>query len=109
MDHAPGSRATSKNLTSAPLLIGSRQDVLGRIERLRSENLSFRIDASREGVSSYKWDHLTLVPFYQIHHARYMCYWYQQTAENYANSTMAQTEAVNEALAARTLDFVAPG
>jgi hypothetical protein len=109
MDHAPGSRATSKSLVDAPMLIGDREDVLSRIERLRSIDLSFVIDVSRPDVSSYKWSSLKLVPFYKIHHQRYMCYWYQQTAENYANSTMAQTEAANEALAKRTLDFVAPG
>ena len=109
MDHAPGSRASSKNLTSAPLLIGNRADVLSRIQRLRSIDLRFIIDVSREGVESYKWSTLMLQPFYQIHHARYMCYWYQQTEENYKNSTMAQTEAENEALQQRTLDFVAPG
>ncbi|MBQ4391957.1 MAG: glycoside hydrolase family 127 protein [Prevotella sp.] len=109
MDHAPGSRATSKSLVDAPMLIGNRADVLSRIERLRSTDLSFNIDISRPGVSSYKWTSLKLVPFYQIHHQRYMCYWYQQTAENFANSSMAQTEAEREALAQRTLDFVAPG
>jgi hypothetical protein len=109
MDHAPGSMATSKNLTSAPLLIGQRADVLDRIQRLRSNDLRFVIDASRPGVETYKWDNLTLQPFYQIHHQRYVCYWYQQTAENYANSSMAQSEAEAEAMAARTLDFVAPG
>ena len=109
MDHAPGSRATSKSLVDAPMLIGDRADVLSRIQRLRSIDLSFTIDASRPEVSSYKWSSLKLVPFYKIHHQRYMCYWYQQTAENYANSSMAQTEAANEALAQRTLDFVAPG
>ena len=109
MDHAPGSRALSKNLTSAPLLIGNRADVLSRIKRDVADELRFTIDASRPEVSSYTWTSLTLQPFYQIHHARYMCYWYQQTPENYANSTMAQTEAANEALATRTLDFVAPG
>ena len=109
MDHAPGAMASSKNLTSAPLLIGERADVLSRIQRLRSNDLSFTIDASRPGVESYKWTTLKLVPFYKIHHARYQCYWYQQTEENYKNSTMAQTEAEAEALAARTLDFVAPG
>lgn len=109
MDHAPGSRASSKNLTSAPLLIGNRKDVLSRITKNDDAALSFTIDASREGVGSYTWGRLTLVPFYQIHHARYMCYWYQQTADVYANSTMAQTEAANEALASRTIDFVAPG
>ena len=109
MDHAPGSMASSKNLLSAPLLIGSRADVLSRIQAKDLSKLSFTIDASREGVETYKWKKLTLQPFYQIHHARYMCYWYQQTAENFANSSMAQTEAENEALLARTLDFVAPG
>ena len=83
--------------------------MLSRIQRLRSIDLSFVIDASRPDVSSYKWNTLKLIPFYKIHHQRYMCYWYQQTAENFANSTMAQTEAEREALEQRTLDFVAPG
>jgi hypothetical protein len=109
MDHAPGSMALSKSLLSSPLLIGERADVLKRIEAQDLSKLTFTIDARREGVETYKWTTLTLQPFYQIHHDRYMCYWYQQTAENFAKSDMAQTEAANEALAARTLDFVAPG
>lgn len=109
MDHAPGSMASSKNLLSAPLLIGARADVLSRIKAQDLSQLTFTLDARREGVESYKWQNLTLQPFYQIHHARYSCYWYQQTVENFANSEMAQTEAANEALIARTLDFVAPG
>ncbi len=109
MDHAPGSMGTSKNLLSAPLLIGSRTDVLNRITPQDLSKLTFTIDASRQGVDTYKWTTLTLQPFYQIHHARYSCYWYQQTPEGFAASKMAQTEAANEALAARTLDFVVPG
>ena len=109
MDHAPGSMASSKSLLSAPLLIGERADVLGRITAQDLSQLTFTIDASRPGVGTYKWSTLTLQPFYQIHHARYSCYWYQQTAENFANSDMAKNEAANEALLARTLDFVAPG
>ena len=109
MDHAPGSVASSKNLLSAPLLIGPRADVLSRIEAQDLSRLTFTIDASRQGVETYQWKTLTLQPFYQIHHARYSCYWYQQTPEGFAASTMAQTEAANEALMWRTLDFVAPG
>ena len=109
MDHAPGSMATSKSLLSAPLLIGNRADVLNRITPEDVSTLTFTIDASRKDVESYKWTSLTLQPFYQIHHARYSCYWYQQTPENFAQSDMAKTEAANEALLARTLDFVAPG
>ncbi len=109
MDHAPGSMTQAKNLLSAPLLIGERANVLGRIKAQDLSKLTFTLDASRPEVGSYKWTTLTLQPFYQIHHARYSCYWYQQTAEGFANSSMAQTEAANEALSARTLDFVAPG
>ena len=109
MDHAPGSMASSKKLTSAPLLIGDRADVLSRLSRLRSPNLSFSIDVSRPGVASYQWTTLTLQPFYKIHHARYACYWYQQTEENFKNSSMAADENAAAALAERTLDFVAPG
>lgn len=109
MDHAPGSMASSKNLTSAPMLIGSRSEVLSRISAADPSALRFTIDASRPDVSTYTWTSLTLQPFYQIHHDRYSCYWYQQTAENYANSTMAADEAASEALAQRTIDFVAPG
>lgn len=109
MDHAPGSRATSMSLTKSPLLIGNRADVLNRIKAKDLQHLRFTIDASRPDVASYTWNQLELRPFYDIHHARYMCYWYQQTAENYANSDIAQSEAAIEALLKRTLDFVAPG
>jgi len=109
MDHAPGSMASSKKLTTAPMLIGNRSEVLSRISAADPSALRFTIDASRPDVSTYTWTSLTLQPFYQIHHDRYSCYWYQQTAENYANSTMAADEAASEALAQRTIDFVAPG
>lgn len=109
MDHAPGSMATGKNLTSSPLLIGKRADVLTRVKVKDLSKLSFEIDASRPEATTYAWDKLELRPFYSIHHARYMCYWYQQTADVYANSDMAKSEAVAEELKARTVDFVAPG
>lgn len=109
MDHAPGSMATGKNLTSSPLLIGKRADVLTRVKVKDLSKLSFEIDASRPEATTYVWDKLELRPFYSIHHARYMCYWYQQTADVYANSDMAKSEAVAEELKARTVDFVAPG
>ena len=109
MDHAPGNMATIKSLISAPLLIGERSDVLSRITPKEPWNLVFNIDVSRPDAPTYTWKTLQLRPFYDIHHARYQCYWYQQTPENFANSDMAQTEAANEALLQRTLDFVAPG
>ena len=109
MDHSPGAMGRQMNLLSAPLLIGNRADVLSRIKTKDLSKLTFTIDAPRPGVENYHWTTLTLEPFYGIHHQRYMCYWYQQTPENFAKSDMALTEAANEALKARTLDFVAPG
>ena len=109
MDHSPGAMGSQKNLMSAPLLIGNRADVLNRIKTQDLSKLTFTIDASRKGIDTYKWTTLTLQPFYQIHHDRYMCYWYQQTPENFTKSDMAQSEAAIEALKNRTIDFVAPG
>lgn len=109
MDHAPGSMTASLSLTSAPLLIGSRDNVLQRIKPLDTKKLLFTIDASGTDSPNYKWASLTLRPFYSIQHARYVCYWYQQTADNYARSDMAISEAMNARLQARTLDFVVPG
>jgi len=109
MDHAPGSRASTKTLTSAPLLIGERNNVLSRITPTDLSQLRFTIDASRPESAGYYWTTLTLQPFYQIHHARYSCYWYQQTEENYMNSSMGAEEAAAAALVERTLDFVATG
>ena len=109
MDHAPGSRALSKSLTSAPLLIGNRNEVLSRIQPEDSTRLTFSIDASRTNAPTYSWTKLQLQPFYTLQHQRYMCYWYQQTAENYANSDMAKREAETNRLQQRTIDFVATG
>ncbi len=110
MDHAPGSRASSKSLSSAPLLIGERSDVLNSITKTADSEstLHFTIQTSK-GRGTGNWDKLTLVPFYSIHHARYQCYWYQQTEDVFMNSDMGKADAIAAELAARTLDFVAPG
>ena len=109
MDHSPGAMGRQMNLLSAPLLIGNRADVLSRIKVANPSKLTFTIDVKRQGVESYKWNTLTLEPFYGIHHDRYMCYWYQQTPEQFAKSDMALTEARNEELIRHTIDFVAAG
>ncbi len=108
MDHAPGSMAKRLSLSYAPLLIGERDDVMKRISPTEGKACQFTIDASST-QSKGGWTTLQLVPFYTIHHARYSCYWYQQTEENYALSDMGRADAIEEALTARTIDFVATG
>ena len=71
--HSPASMATPKSLSSAPLLIGAREEVLERIAPT-GQPLQFEIDVKSEWVKN-GWDKLRLVPFYQIHEARYQCYW----------------------------------
>ena len=83
--------------------------MLSRVGKGDLSTLRFPLDVSRPGVAGYHWTRLMLQPFATIHHARYSCYWYQQTPEGYAHSDMAETERKAEALAKRTIDFVSPG
>ena len=106
MDHAPGSRATSLSVISSPLVICERDSVLGKIRK--TGDLSFTFDVSRSDAAT-DWKELELQPFFSTHHARYMIYWYQQTAEQYAKSSMASEEAKNLAFIARTVDYVGTG
>ncbi len=120
MDHAPGVVGKGLPVSSSALLIGNRNEVLDRITPFNADTdidkaptangqeLRFTIDTNNDNNAS-AWDKLTLVPFYSIHHARYQCYWYQQTYENYINSDMGRAEKEAAALAARTIDFVATG
>lgn len=108
MDHAPGSMANALDVTTSPLLIGERSELLRRIKATDLSKLQFVIDASST-QSKGKWKTLTLEPFYGIHHSRYMCYWYQQTKAGYEASDMAKVEAVAVELNLRTIDYVGTG
>ncbi|MDT3386290.1 MAG: glycoside hydrolase family 127 protein, partial [Bacteroidota bacterium] len=56
MDHSPGAMASSKDLTTAPLLIGSRADVLNNVKVKDLSKLQFTIDASRDSSAvNYTW------------------------------------------------------
>ncbi len=101
MDHSPGARANAKPLSSAPLLIGNRAEVLENIKVIDPTQLQFTLKTDK-GT-------LPLEPFYSIQHSRYSCYFFQGTPEDYANSDMGKKDAEEQALQARTLDYVATG
>lgn len=105
--HSPASMATPKSLSSAPLLIDARADVLKRITPTDNP-LHFIINAESEYVKN-KWTTLELVPFHRIHNTRYQCYWYNRTAEEFKNSDMAISDSIEMALNNRTIDFVCTG
>lgn len=106
MDHAPGSMANSMSIVSSPLLICERNTVLDRVEK--TGDLKFTFDVSRNDTQT-EWRTLTLEPFFSTHHSRYMIYWYQQTAKQFAESSLAAEEAKNLAFLARTIDYVGTG
>ncbi len=107
MDHSPGAMAKGLGVSSSPLLIGERDNVLSLITKTK-EPLVFNINV--ENIQNKgKWSTLQLKPFYELQHQRYMCYWYQGTAEEYAASDMGRAEAEAAALEKRTVDYVATG
>lgn len=107
MGHSPGARGTKKSLNVAPMFIGERSQLLGRIKAKLPARHIYTIQPDEVGQS--KWPLLTLEPFYGIHHARYTCYWYAQTPAEYAKSPMVKADSIAAALDARTIDFVATG
>lgn len=114
MDHAPGSMANSKSITTSPLLICNRNDVLSFIKEKDLSKLQFTISGPKNVANADKSlfnqvPTLTLEPFFNIHHARYCIYWYQQSLEDYAQSDMAKEEAIAALLNSRTIDYVGTG
>lgn len=108
MDHCP-SLGAQLSLTSAPMLIGERKDVLDSVYMTDAATLQFKI---KKGLyNSERFADLVLQPFFTIHEARYMMYWNQMTSaewESIKGAVMAE-EAVTQRLNERTLDFVSTG
>ena len=102
MDHSPGVMASIRTLSSSPLIIGDRNHTLDSISVSDINQLQFNL-------KTYNLGTLTLEPFNGIHHSRYACYFYQATGEDYENSSMGKADKEEQALLARTLDFVATG
>lgn len=108
MDHCP-SLGAQLSLTSAPMLIGERANVLDSVYKIDAKTLQFKI---KKGLyNSERFADLVLQPFFTIHEARYMMYWNQMTSaewESIKGAVMAE-EAVVQRLNERTLDFVSTG
>lgn len=87
--------------SSAPELVQGLQPVAG-------QPLTFSLASLADGGPQRGTE---LVPFYQIHDARYTLYWPVATAAELATrkEAMRQKDLARRALAARTVDQVAPG
>ena len=108
MDHCP-SLGSQLSLTSAPMLIGQREEVLDSVEVVDKSRLHFKI---KPGLyNSNRFADLVLRPFFTIHECRYMMYWQQMTQTEWdaiKDEVMAEEEE-SQTLQERTLDFIATG
>lgn len=111
MGHAPDSYAPKKQLSTMPMLIGSRNEVLNRITPVEGKPLTFTIEtgAEQEMASGNVWGKMTLEPYYTLHHSRVMSYWYQATYDDYMKSEWALAEKAALELDNRTIDKVDVG
>ncbi|RNI26243.1 glycoside hydrolase family 127 protein [Rufibacter latericius] len=98
----------SYSIEEAPLLVSSSKDVTNALQRIPGKPFAFTV-AGLTGAPKYS--QVELVPFYQIHDARYMVYWPVTTPEGLEARKAAIKEKENARLAleARTVDQVAPG
>ncbi|MBQ7239714.1 MAG: glycoside hydrolase family 127 protein [Bacteroidales bacterium] len=97
-----------KNIYTAPLLIGNREDLVTAVQPVDLSKLHFKINGY---YNDEKWSDLVLEPFANIHEARYMMYWLNVDGEKW-NSIKAELEAEEAAaqlLESRTLDYVDAG
>ena len=108
MDHCP-SLGAQLSLTSAPMLIGPREDVLSYVETVDKQKLHFKL---KPGIyNSERFQDLILQPFFTLHECRYMIYWNQLTQEEWdaIKDEVIAEDQLAQRLQERTLDFVSTG
>jgi len=92
----------------APVLVSTDQDLAAHIKPVAGRPLTF---TAADLIDSDQYRNVQLVPFYQIHDARYMVYWPVATPESLAarKAEMHRKDAEKRVLEALTIDRVAPG
>ncbi len=95
-------------IEDAPLLVSNNADLATSLKPV--ENKSFTFSTS-DLIYQEKYKNLQLVPFFQIHDARYMLYWPFTTQEKLPElqKAMKEREEAQMKLEAITLDLVTAG
>lgn len=106
MDHVAS--GAMRPLDEAPMLVSEQDDLPNLVERSDAPQLEFAISGA---VRPKRFADLKLVPFYQVHDARYMLYWRVATPDEYERVLAEQraVEAQRLTLDRLTIDRVAPG
>jgi DUF1680 family protein len=92
----------------APVLVSSDSNFVSALKPVAGKPLTFTASGL---ISSEKYKDVELVPFFQVHDARYMLYWPVSTPEKLEarNKALREEEKAKMELEASTIDQVAPG
>ena len=104
-----GQLAVGKKLPvdKAPMLINNDlEDIANQLQPVAGKPLHFTISTKMENEIRNE-----LMPFFELHDARYMIYWLALSEDNYKGylDKLAKEEQERQALEARTTDKVQPG
>jgi uncharacterized protein len=96
------------DLTTAPVLVGSRDSLALNVEPVKGKSLTFKV---KNVVKPQSENNFVLEPFYNIHDSRYMMYWLSLSHNEYLATleAMKQQEQEKLALDRRSVDYIATG
>ncbi len=95
-------------IEDAPLLVSNNTDLAASLQIINDKPFTF---SASDLIYQEKYKNLQLVPFFQIHDARYMLYWPFTTQEKLPEiqKTMKEREEAQMKLEALTVDVVTAG
>jgi hypothetical protein len=95
-------------IEDAPLLVSNNSDLSTSLKAVANKSFTF---SASDIIYQEKYKNLQLVPFFQIHDARYMVYWPYTTQEKLPEiqKAMKEREEAQMKLEAVTLDLVTAG
>ena len=95
-------------LEAAPVFVSDTRDFVKKFRQVPGQPMTFTAPGLIQGKDAGT---LRLIPFYRVHDSRYMVYWPYSTpaALEQTRAQAAKDEAEQIALAAITIDQVAPG
>jgi DUF1680 family protein len=95
-------------IEDAPLLVSNNTDLASSLKAVANKSFAFSVS---DIIYQEKYKNLQLVPFFQIHDARYMLYWPYTTQEKLPEiqKAMKEREDAQMKLEALTVDVVTTG
>lgn len=95
-------------IEDAPLLVSNNADLAASLKTVADKSFTF---SASDIIYQDKYKNLQLVPFFQIHNARYMLYWPYTTQEKLPEiqKAMKEREEAQMKLEALTVDVVTAG